>query len=142
LGAINAVPIDAKIAQDSDVAAEALRISDYARPLAALKLKASIVVLDAARANLFARSGPPLAGGLALVEAEPGLLIAFNGCGHCGTGGAMSLWRGRDDSRRRPRKLSIFGQPVLIFDDPVFAFAPPPPTPIVFLAPPPEPMYV
>jgi uncharacterized caspase-like protein len=72
------VPIDAKIARDSDVAAEALRISDYTRPLAALKLKAGIVVLDTARANPFARSGPPLAGGLALVEPEPGLLIAFN----------------------------------------------------------------
>src|SRR5215468_7378248 len=71
-------PIDAKIARDSDVAAEALRLSDYLRPLAALKLKASIVVLDAARANPFGRSGPPLAGGLALVEPEPGLLIAFN----------------------------------------------------------------
>src|SRR5262249_36570488 len=45
------VPIDAKIARDSDVAAEAIRVSDYVRPLAALKLKASIVVLDAARAN-------------------------------------------------------------------------------------------
>src|SRR2546430_9784453 len=39
-------PIDARIARDSDVAADALRISDYTRPLAALKLKASIVVLD------------------------------------------------------------------------------------------------
>jgi len=56
------VPIDAKIARDSDVTAEALRISDYTRPLAALKLKAGIVVLDLARANPFARSGPPLAG--------------------------------------------------------------------------------
>jgi len=72
------VPIDAKIARDSDVAAEGLRLSDYIRPLTALKLKASIVVLDAARANPFAKSGPPLAGGLSLVEPEPGLLIAFN----------------------------------------------------------------
>ena len=72
------IPIDAKIARDSDVAAEALRISDYTRPLAALKLKAGIVVLDAARANSLARSGPPLAGGLALVEPEPRLLVAFN----------------------------------------------------------------
>src|SRR5260370_42005745 len=48
------VPIDARIARDADVAAEALRISDYTRPLAAMKLKASIVVLDAARANPFA----------------------------------------------------------------------------------------
>ena len=72
------VPIDAKIARDTDIPAEALRISDYTRPLAALKLKASIIVLDTARANSFAKSGQPLAGGLALVEPEPGLLIAFN----------------------------------------------------------------
>src|SRR5262249_50094574 len=72
------VPIDARTARDADAAAEALRISDYIRPLAALKLKATIVVLDAARANPFAASGPPLAGGLALVEPEPGMLIAFN----------------------------------------------------------------
>lgn len=72
------VPVDARIARDSDVTAEALRISDYTRPLAAMKLKASIVVIDAARANPFARSGPPLAGGLALVEPEPGVLLAFN----------------------------------------------------------------
>src|SRR5437588_5172335 len=72
------VPIDAKIARDTDIPAESLRISDYSRPLAALKLKASIVVVDAARANSFAKSGQPLAGGLALVEPEPGLLIAFN----------------------------------------------------------------
>src|SRR5437763_7273324 len=72
------VPVDARIARDADIPAEALRISDYTRPLAALKLKASIVVLDAARANPFVKSGPPLAGGLALVEPEPGLLIAFN----------------------------------------------------------------
>src|SRR5439155_1653320 len=72
------LPLDAKVARDSDVAAEALRLSDYLRPLAALKLKASIVVLDAARSNPFVKSGSPLAGGLALVEPEPGLLIAFN----------------------------------------------------------------
>src|SRR3981189_3485501 len=72
------VPIDAKIARDSDVPSEALRISDYTKPLAALKLKASIIVLDAARANPFSKSGPALAGGLALVEPEPGMLIAFN----------------------------------------------------------------
>jgi uncharacterized caspase-like protein len=72
------VPIDAKIARDSDVPVEAVRISDYTRPLAALKLKANVVVLDAARANPFAASGARLAGGLALAEPEPGTLIAFN----------------------------------------------------------------
>lgn len=72
------VPIDARIARDIDVAAEAVRISDYTRPLVALGLKQTIVVLDAARANPFARSGQPLAGGLALIEPEQGMLIAFN----------------------------------------------------------------
>ena len=72
------VPIDARIARNSDVAAEALRISDYTPPLAAMKLKASIFVLDAARTNPFAASGPPLAGGLGVVEPEPGVLFAFN----------------------------------------------------------------
>src|SRR5437763_6851657 len=71
-------PIDAKIARDADLPAEALRLSDYTRPLAGLKLKATIVVLDGARTNPFAKSGAPLAGGLALVEPEPGLLVAFN----------------------------------------------------------------
>jgi uncharacterized caspase-like protein len=72
------VPVDARLARDTDIPVEAVRLSDYTRPLAALKLKASIVVLDAARPNSFAQSGAPLAGGLALVEPEPGMLIAFN----------------------------------------------------------------
>jgi uncharacterized caspase-like protein len=72
------LPVDAKVARAADVAAEALRISDYIRPLGAIKLKASIVVLDAARRNPFAVSGEPLAGGLALVEPGPGTLVAFN----------------------------------------------------------------
>ncbi|MBV8513528.1 MAG: caspase family protein, partial [Xanthobacteraceae bacterium] len=72
------VPIDAKLAQASDVPLEAVRVTDYTRPLAALKLKASMVVLDAGRANPFVKTGQPLAGGLALVDAEPGMLYAFN----------------------------------------------------------------
>jgi uncharacterized caspase-like protein len=72
------VPTDANIARDVNVSAEALRLSDYTKPLAALGIKASILVLDAARANPFAKSGPPLAGGLTLVEPAPGTLIAFN----------------------------------------------------------------
>jgi uncharacterized caspase-like protein len=72
------VPIDANIGRDSDVPIRALRLSDYTHALAALHLKATIVVLDAARASPFSASGQPLAGGLALVEPEPGMLIAFN----------------------------------------------------------------
>ncbi|MGH6835618.1 MAG: caspase family protein [Methylocella sp.] len=72
------VPVDAKIAAAPDVAVEALRISDYTKRLAGLSLKASFIVLDAARASPFAKSGPPLAGGLALTDAEPNMLVAFN----------------------------------------------------------------
>src|ERR1700730_1364750 len=72
------VPTDANIARDVNVSSEALRLSDYTRPLAALGIKASIVILDGARASPFAKSGPPLAGGLALVEPDQGTLIAFN----------------------------------------------------------------
>jgi uncharacterized caspase-like protein len=72
------VPVDAKITSASDVAAEALRISDYTKRLAGLPLKASFIVLDAARVSPFAKSGQPLAGGLALAEAAPNMLMAFN----------------------------------------------------------------
>ncbi|HEX2724414.1 MAG TPA: caspase family protein, partial [Beijerinckiaceae bacterium] len=72
------VPVDARIARDADVPAEALRISDFSRPLAALPLKAGMIILDAARANPFAQGGAPLAGGLALVEPEARMLLAFN----------------------------------------------------------------
>lgn len=72
------VPVDAKIPSPSDVAVEALRISDYTKRLAGLALKASFIVLDAARDAPFAKSGPSLAGGLALGDAEPNMLLAFN----------------------------------------------------------------
>ena len=71
------VPVDARIERASDIPVHAVRLSDYTRSLAALKLKASIVVLDLARNHPFAPN-EPLAGGLALVEPEPGMLIAFN----------------------------------------------------------------
>jgi uncharacterized caspase-like protein len=72
------VPVDAKIAAAAEVPVEALRLSDYTTRLAGLPLKASFIVLDAARENPFAKSGQPLASGLALAEAEPNMLIAFN----------------------------------------------------------------
>ena len=72
------VPVDAKIATPSAVPVEAVRISDLTKPLAALQLKASIVVIDGARFNNFAKGNQPLAGGLALVDADAKMLIAFN----------------------------------------------------------------
>ena len=72
------VPVDARITSAADVAAQAIRLSDYTRALVALNLKASIFVFDAARKNPFSISGEPLAGGLALVEPGPRALVAFN----------------------------------------------------------------
>src|SRR5882762_7677431 len=72
------VPVDARIARDTDVPVEAIRISDYTHQLAALPLKAGVIVLDAARSNPFAKEGQPLAGGLALVDPDPKMLIAFS----------------------------------------------------------------
>ncbi len=70
--------IDSKIDRDVDVPSHALRVNDFLRPLASLKPKALIVVMDTGRENPYARIGNPLAGGMALVEPTPGTLYAFN----------------------------------------------------------------
>ena len=72
------VPIDATLRRDADVPIEAIRVGDFIHALATLPGRARIVVLDAARAGPYATEGAPLAPGLALVDAEPGVLIAFN----------------------------------------------------------------
>jgi uncharacterized caspase-like protein len=72
------VPVDADIARDVDVPLQAVRVSDFAQPLAALPGRVKIVIVDAARQNPFARGGDPLASGLALVDPAPSMAIAFN----------------------------------------------------------------
>ena len=72
------VPVDATLGRDIDVPVEAVRLSDYIRPLSSIPARARFVVIDAGRDNTFARNGNPLASGLALVKPEPGVLIAFN----------------------------------------------------------------
>lgn len=72
------VPVDAQISNAADVPIAAVRVSDLTKPLTALPTKINIVVLDAARPNSFAHSNQPLAGGLALVDPDPNMLIAFN----------------------------------------------------------------
>jgi len=72
------VPVDADIAHDVDVPLQAIRISDFTQPLAALPGRVKIVILDAARQNGFAQGDQPLAGGLALVDPQPSLAIAYN----------------------------------------------------------------
>jgi uncharacterized caspase-like protein len=70
------VPVDSNISRDTDIPVEGLRMSDYLRQLATLQLKAGILVLDAARQQPFVQS--QIASGLALVEPDARMLIAFN----------------------------------------------------------------
>ena len=72
------LPVDSTIEHDTDIPIEGMRISDYVRQLAALPLKASVIVLDAARQQPFIDGGQPIASGLALVEPDNNMLIAFN----------------------------------------------------------------
>ena len=71
------VPIDADISEPSDVPVRAVRLSEQMHALAALHLKATFVILDMARAGPFVLRSEP-AGGLAWVEPEANMLIAFN----------------------------------------------------------------
>jgi uncharacterized caspase-like protein len=72
------IPVDSSVNRDTDIPIEGLRIGDYLRQLAALPLKASVVVLDAARQQPFVEGGQRIASGLSLVEPDPHMLIAFN----------------------------------------------------------------
>jgi uncharacterized caspase-like protein len=72
------VPVDAQLARDSDTPMEAVRLADFAHALASEPGRTRILVLDAARANHYPGQGQPFAGGLALVDPDPGELIAFN----------------------------------------------------------------
>ncbi len=72
------VPIDGSIRRDEDIPIEAIRISDFTRPLAGTPGAVKLFVVDAARQHPFTPGGASLASGLALVEPDPGMLIAFN----------------------------------------------------------------
>ncbi|MBN9275632.1 MAG: caspase family protein [Mesorhizobium sp.] len=72
------LPVDAQIAGPNDIPLQAMRISDLTRSLSGLPTKVNVVVLDAARPTPMPPSNQPLAGGLALVDPDPNMLIAFN----------------------------------------------------------------
>src|SRR5690348_8919799 len=72
------IPVDSTINRDTDIPIEGVRVSDYTRDFATAPLKASVFVLDAARAQPFIEGGNPIASGLALVDPSPNSLIAFN----------------------------------------------------------------
>ena len=101
------IPVDSSISRDTDIPIEGLRISDYVRQLASLPLKASIVVLDAARQQPFIEGGQPIASGLALVEPDAAHADRVQRrAGHGRAQRAGALWRlravaRRDDPHRR-----------------------------------------
>lgn len=70
------IPIDANITEASGVPVRAVRLSEQTHALAALHLKTTFIILDGARAGPFVLPGQ--AGGLAWVEPESNMLIAFN----------------------------------------------------------------
>ena len=70
------VPVDTEPTEASNLPARALRLSEITTALAALHSKTAFIILDAARAGPFILSGQ--AGGLAWVEPEANMLIAFN----------------------------------------------------------------
>jgi uncharacterized caspase-like protein len=72
------IPVDTDISRDTDIPIEGIRISDYTHQLASLPLKASIVVLDAGRQQPFIEGNSQIASGLALVDPENNMLIAYN----------------------------------------------------------------
>src|SRR3984893_5979937 len=72
------IPVDSTISRDTDVPIAGFRIGDSLPQLGSLPLKASVVVLDAARQQPFVEGGQPIASGLALVEPAAHMLIAFN----------------------------------------------------------------
>ena len=72
------LPVGAPITRNADIPLHGARLSDYLKPLASMGLKTAVIVLDAARALPYPIQGQPLAGGLALYEPGPSLLLAFN----------------------------------------------------------------
>jgi uncharacterized caspase-like protein len=72
------VPVDAVVQRETDVPLANVRLTDYTQALAAIPAKARIFVFDIARRLHFATEGEPFASGLALINAEPGSLYAFN----------------------------------------------------------------
>ncbi|HLH11354.1 MAG TPA: caspase family protein [Methylovirgula sp.] len=71
-------PVDAVVQREADVPIANVRLADYTRQIAAAPGRARIFVFDIARYPHFATEGHPFAGGLALVDPEPGTLYAFN----------------------------------------------------------------
>jgi hypothetical protein len=72
------VPVDARIADQADVAAQAVRLADLMTALAAVPVKMRIVILDACRNNPFSQAKQVGGRGLAIVDAPTGSIVAYS----------------------------------------------------------------
>src|SRR5262245_32791679 len=68
------VPVDARLARESDIPLEAVRLADLVRPLAASGVRAKVVALDAARPLPLTIDLTP---GLSPMTPPPGMMVAF-----------------------------------------------------------------
>jgi hypothetical protein len=72
------IPIDAKFSDEDDLPEQGVKLADVVAALEATQTKARIVVVDACRNNPFGGSANDDNGGLALVDAPEGALIAYS----------------------------------------------------------------
>jgi uncharacterized caspase-like protein len=72
------IPVDARIARDSDIPIEGFRLSDLFRSLAAAPGRVRIVAVDLAHDYPLPTGGQSIARGLALIDPLPGFLVAFS----------------------------------------------------------------
>lgn len=71
------VPVGATVERETDLALNAIRISDLTRPFGGMPARVKMVVLDLAYKGPFGQQAQ-LAPGLALTTPEPNMLIAYN----------------------------------------------------------------
>ena len=72
------IPIDAKFSDENDLPEQGVKLADIVAALEATQTKARLVVVDACRNNPFGGSANDDNGGLALVDAPEGALIAYS----------------------------------------------------------------
>src|SRR4029079_8631605 len=72
------IGVDARLARDSDIPIEAVRLSDLLRPLADSPAPAKVMMIDAVRPLPFRPQGKGLARGLEAIDPPQGMLIAYS----------------------------------------------------------------
>jgi uncharacterized caspase-like protein len=72
------VPVDIQVAFESDVALQAMRLSDLMNTLASLPSKTRIVMLDACRNNPFSSINKTSGHGLSIVDAPAGSIVSYS----------------------------------------------------------------